>query len=100
MSRLPLEQMMASLRPVSTSPKAGTIGSSLVMVMSVLLSHAAVGLGQPGDVRELLGRLLGEQPEQVLGRDAADDADPSQGGGLALLAEVLAQEADRLPVLV
>ena len=63
-------------------------------------SHAAVGLGQPGDVGHLLGRLLREQREQLLGRDAADRRDPAQRRGLALLGEVLAQEADRLPVLV
>ena len=39
-------------------------------------SHAAVRLGKTGDVRHLLGRLLGEQHELLLGGDAADGLDP------------------------
>src|SRR5688572_21233749 len=106
MSRFPLEQMIASLRLASTSPNDGTNGVSTVpgadvVVMAFsLLSHAAVWLGQPRDVRELLGRLLGEQREQRPGRDPSHDADPPQRGGLALVAVVRAEEADRLPVLV
>src|SRR6478672_6899948 len=103
MSRLPLEQMIASLRSVWASPNDGTTGWVSVTVMSLSFtraSHAAVRLGEPRDVGELLGRLLGEQLEQGLGRDPADDADAAQGRGLALLRVVLAQEVDRLPVLV
>ena len=51
-------------------------GAVAVVVMSVSCvgSHAAVRLGQPGDVGHLLGRLLREQREQLLDRDAADES--------------------------
>src|SRR5665647_1307141 len=105
MSRFPLEQMMASLRPVSSSsPKFGTIGASLMSLMVVAppswLLHAAVRLGQPGDVGHLLGRLLGEELELALGGDSADRLDAPRRRGLALLLEVLAEEPDQAPVLV
>src|SRR6266542_6084738 len=101
MSRLPLEQMMASLRPVVvSSSKFGTIAGALSTVVIAVSSHAAVGLGQAGDVGHLLGRLLGGQGEQILGGDAADDGHPAQGRGLALGGVVGAQEPDGLPVRV
>src|SRR5450631_1439803 len=107
MSRLPLEQMMASLRPAPTSEsKLGTIaGEASVLVMSFLLSwvggsDAAVRLGQAGHVGHLLCRLLREQGEQRLDRDPANGGHPPEGRGLAHLFEVLAQEPDRLPVRV
>src|SRR4051812_591058 len=102
MSRLPLEQMMASLRPVaSSSPKSGTIAGAVSVVMAEpLFSDAAVRFGQAGDVRELLGRFLREEREQLLGRDAADGGHAAQGRGLALFAVVLAEERDRLPMRV
>lgn len=47
MSRLPFEQMMASLRPVSTSSsKDGTI-MSWIAVMSVASQTHPAGLGSP-----------------------------------------------------
>src|SRR6266487_576793 len=103
MSRFPLEQMIASLRPVcSSSSKLGTIAGLLwVSVIAVAplsiakdsgSSHAAVWLGQSGDVGHLLRRLLGEQDELLLNRDAADGLDAPRGGGLALGLVVLAQE--------
>src|SRR5438552_11672334 len=100
MSRLPLEQMMASLRPVVvSSSKFGTIAGAVCAVMvGASGSDAAVWLGQAGDVGHLLGRLLREQGEQVLGRDTADDRHPAQGRRLPLGLEVRAQEPDRLPV--
>src|SRR6476659_8306446 len=100
MSRLPLEQMIASLRPLSSSPKVGTIGAVSVVVMTVSLvgSHATAGLGQPGDVGHLLGRLLGEEGEQLLGRVATECCTPAQRRGLAVLGEAVAQEPARLPV--
>src|SRR6266511_980407 len=101
MSRLPLEQMMASLRPVVvSSSKFGTIAGALSTVVIAVSSHAAVGLGQAGDIGHLLGRLLGEQGEQLLGGDAADDGHPAQGGSLALDGVVGAQEPDGLPMRV
>src|SRR5512139_2452598 len=125
MSRVPFEQMIASLRPPSSSsPKSGTIAGEvpvpvpapvLVVVMVSLRlyrlykndsstraprSDTALGLGQTGDVGHLLCGLLGEEPEELLGRDAADHGDPPDGGGLSLLLVVLAQEPDRLPVLL
>src|SRR3954454_9180338 len=63
-------------------------------------SDAAVRLWQACDVGKLLGRLLREELEQRPGRDAPQYADPAQGRGLALRGEVVAQEVDRLPVLV
>src|SRR6266542_1633449 len=84
MSRLPLEQMMASLRPVVvSSSKFGTIAGALSTVVIAVSSHAAVGLGQAGDIGHLLGRLLG-----------------AQGGSLALDGVVGAQEPDGLPMRV
>ena len=65
-----------------------------------LLSHAAAGLGQAGDVGHLLGRLAGEQGEQLLDRDAGQRGHPAQRGGLAVRRVVVAQEPDRLPVRV
>src|ERR1035437_10506855 len=108
MSRLPLEQMIASLRPGPASEsKLGTIaGEVSVLVMSVSFFvggvglDAADGLGQAGDVGHLLRWLLREQGEQRLNRDGADGGHPAQGRGLARLLEVLAQEMDRVPVLV
>src|SRR2546421_10880492 len=109
MSRLPLEQMMASFRPVGAlSPKSGTIVGPLcgvVVVMAIpslshALSHAAVWLGQPGDVGHLLGRLSGEQREQFLDGNPGEGGHPAQRGGLALDRIVLAQEPDRPPVRV
>src|SRR5689334_22187576 len=98
MSRLPLEQMMASFRPVvAASPKSGTMegpGSTCVVVMVVPFSYAAVGLGQSGDVGHLLARFGGEQREQVLDRDTGHSGHPAQRGGLALFGVVGAQEAD------
>src|SRR6266511_2706710 len=92
MSRLPLEPMMASLRPVVvSSSKFGTIAGALSTVVIAVSSHAAVGLGQAGDIGHLLGRLLGE---------AADDGHPAQGGSLALDGVVGAQEPDGLPMRV
>src|SRR6266511_388982 len=100
MSRLPLEQMMASLRPVVvSSSKLGTIAGTVWVVMASP-SHAAVWLGQAGDVGHLLGRLLGAQGEQLLGRDLAQCRDPPDGGGLTLGLVVGAQEPDGLPVRV
>src|SRR5450756_1311202 len=102
MSRLPLEQMMASLRPLpASSSKLGTMGVLIAVSSRVpaTWSDAAAGLGQAGDVGHLLGRLLGEQRELVLGRKAADGLHPPGGGGLALGGEVLAQELQDLPVL-
>src|SRR5665648_345692 len=102
MSRLPLEQMMASLRPLPAwSSKLGTMGVLIAVSSRVpaTWSDAAAGLGQAGDVGHLLGRLLGEQCELVLGREAADGLHPPGGGGLALGGEVLAQELQALPVL-
>src|SRR6478672_5181557 len=96
--------MMASLRPLSGSPNEGTMGAASVVVMRVSsgsrASDAATRLGQPRDVRQLLGRLLGEEREERLGRDPSDGAHPAQRGRLALVCEVLADEPDRLPVLV
>src|SRR5450756_1076364 len=105
MSRLPLEQMIASLRPdSSSSPKFGTIGAFFLTAMVIAspswLLHAAVGLGQPRDVGHLLGRLLGEELELALGGDSADRLDPPRCRSLALLLEVLAEEPDQAPVLV
>src|SRR5665647_366312 len=102
MSRLPLEQMMASLRPLpASSSKLGTMGVLMTVSSRVQAtwSDAAAGLGQAGDVGHLLGRLLGEQCELVLGRKAADGLHPPGGGRLALGGEVLAQELEDLPVL-
>src|SRR5690348_10428808 len=100
MSRLPLEQMMASLRPsVAWSPKSGTV-IGIVVVMSAPLSPAPAGFRQAGDVRHLLGRLAGEQDEQLLARNSGQHRDPTRRGGLAVLGVVPAQEPDRLPVLV
>src|SRR5450756_221912 len=102
MSRLPLEQMMASLRPLPAwSSKLGTMGVLMTVSSRVpaTWSDAAAGLGQTGDVGHLLGRLLGEQRELVLGRKAADGLHPPGGGGLALRGEVLAQDLQDLPVL-
>src|SRR3569832_2714806 len=83
MSRLPFEQMIASLWSVEAEPKSGMNGAVwvVVMVSSSWWSDAAVRLGKARDVRELLGRLLREQHEQLLGGDAADRADPAQRGG-------------------
>src|SRR6476620_1823829 len=105
MSRLPLEQMMASFRPDSGSPKEGTMGAESVVVMGSSSDHAgwsdaAARLGQAGDVGELLGGLLREQHEQRLGGDSPHRADPTERRGLALVGEVLPEEPDRLPVLV
>ncbi len=72
--------------------------SSLCVV--VARSDAAVWLRETGDVGHLLGRLLGEELEELLGRDASGDGHAAQGRRLALGGEVLAQEVDRLPVLV
>src|ERR671911_960594 len=103
MSRLPLEQMIASLRsPSASSSNEGTRGDVPVDVMSVSCggSHATAGLREPGDVGHLLGRLLGEQDEQLLGGYPTHCRHAAQRGGLALLREVPAQELDRLPVVV
>src|SRR5690242_1272933 len=102
MSRFPLEQMMASLRPVpSSSPKSGTRSGLVSVVMAQTpSSHAAVRFGQAGHVRKLLGRFLGEEGEQLLGRDAPDGRHAAESGGLALFAEVVAEERDGLPMCV
>src|SRR5215211_3079233 len=98
MSRLPLEQMMASLRPPAvSSSKFGTIAGVVWVVIAVVIaevsvSDAAVRLGQAGDVGHLLGRLLGEQGEQRLGRDTGEGGHSTDGRGLALGLVVLAQE--------
>src|SRR6478672_11614311 len=101
MSRLPLEQMMASLRSLVSSPKSGTTrgsvpGVSVVTVMTISFSlrssHAAARLGQPGDVRHLLGGFAGEQLEQGLHRDAEPAAHPAQGRGVAGVGLVGPQE--------
>src|SRR5664280_3356753 len=73
------------------SPKSGTMGVSV-------MSHTSLGLGQAGDVSHLLGRLAGEQLEQLLDRYAGDDRHSAQCRGGLLLGEVLAQEPDRAPV--
>src|SRR5438067_1106175 len=101
MSRLPLEQMIASLRSIvfSSSKRGTSAGAVSVIVISASPSHAAVGLGQSGDVGHLLRRLLGEQRELLLDRDAADGLDAPRGGGLALGLEVLPQEPEDPPVL-
>ena len=39
---------------------------------------AALGLGQPSDIRHLLGRLAGEQRKQVLDRDAGLGGDATE----------------------
>src|SRR5690348_11485065 len=121
MSRLPLEQMMASLRvlsaPVSnwgTGAGAGTVALvpeavcvAAVVVMAGFLcvcrvggSDATVRLGKACDVGHLVRRLLREQREELLDGDAGQGADAAQGGGLALVGVVLSKEADRLPVCV
>src|SRR4051812_13341301 len=65
-----------------------------------LSSHTSLGLGQAGHVRELLGRLAGEQREQRLDRDTGSGADAAQRGRLPLNLVVVAKEADEFPVLV
>src|SRR4051794_13147600 len=102
MSRLPFEQMMASLRPVgASSSKLGTMAGAVSVVMVSLRSHAAVWLRQARDVGHLLRRLLREQHEQLLGGDSADRGHAPNGGRLAALGgEIRPQEVDCLPVLV
>ena len=98
--------MIASLRPVvlvvERRHERGRLGDGRVDG-----GHGAprsqtqpCGLGRPDDVGELLRRLLREQLEQALGREPAHGRDAAQRGRLALVGEVLAQEADHLPVLV
>src|SRR5690242_7657231 len=111
MSRLPLEQMMASLRPwPAGSSNWGTMAGAVVVPASVMVvmslssvrwcSDAAVRLGQARDVGHLLGRLLREQREQLLDGDAAAGLDAAQRRGLAGLGEVRPQPAEHLPVLL
>src|SRR6266496_2821648 len=102
MSRLPLEQMIASLRSVlMSSPKSGaTSGVISVVLMTGPFSHATARLGQAGDVGHFLGRLAGEQGEQLLHRNPSERRHPAQGRGLAVRRVVGAQEADRLPVIL
>src|SRR6266567_3222530 len=116
MSRLPLEQMMASWRPVgAVSPKSGTMtGSACVVVMAYLSfrrrarsgrhcrrrSHAADWLGQPGDIGHLLGWLAGEQGEQFLDRNAGLSADAAQRRCLTLSGVIRAQEPEHREVRV
>ena len=57
-------------------------------------------LGQAGDVGHLLRRLLREQLELLLDRDAPDRLYAAGSGRLALRLEVRAQEADDLQVRV
>src|SRR5665647_37982 len=107
-SRLPLEQMIASLRP--GRPRSRSWGRSpgwrlcwscqCVPLCSGVGLDAADRLGQAGDVGHLLRRLLREQAKQRLDRDAADGGHPAQGRGLAHFLEVFAQESDHVPVLV
>src|SRR5664279_5216481 len=100
MSRLPLEQTNTSLRSVSSSSKLGTMGTGLVslMVMSFPDLDAAGWLGQPSDVRHLLGGLLGEERELLLDGHPARGLNAPGGGGLALDEVVLTQEPDESPV--
>src|SRR3954451_1929085 len=98
MSRLPFEQMMASLRPAPTGvSKLGRMSGVVSVVVMASLpscccgrgrdvwsgrggcadSDASVGLGQARDVGHLLGRLLREELEQHLRRYAAGDGYPA-----------------------
>src|SRR6476469_2755782 len=106
MSRVPLEQMMASLRPLSSVSNCGTIaGAVSVVVMRslriewlMLRLDAAVRFGQSRDVGHLLGGLAGEELEQFLHRYSTRGRDAADGRCFALDRVVVAQEVDRLPV--
>src|SRR3954447_2145945 len=103
MSRLPFEQMIASLRPAcSSSSNEGTIAGAdaVVVVIASPLSHTAVGLRQPGDVGHLLAGPLGEERELLLDRDAADRLHAPRRRRLTAVRVVRAEEPDGLPVLV
>ena len=63
-----------------------------------LLSHASDGLGQAREVTHLLGRLAGEQLEQLLDVEPSRHLHAAQGGGGAGLRLVVAHEPQRLPV--
>src|SRR6188768_1918121 len=104
MSRLPLEQMIASLRPsLPGLSNDGTIigaatGAASGIVSVAVMSDTSLRLAQPGDVGHLLGRLAGEEQEQVLDRRAGPRGDAAQRGGLAECDVVIAPEADAGPV--
>src|SRR3954451_17749364 len=105
MSRFPWAQMIARVRPgASARPNWGTTtGAVAVVVMAVPLSSgldAAHGLGEAGDVSHLLGRLLGEQAEQVPDRHPTAGRCPPERRGLAALGEVVSQERQHRTVLV
>src|SRR6478735_4623396 len=109
MSRVPLEQMMASLRPLSSVSNCGTItGPASVTVMIFLrilagliwLLDAAVRLGQACDVGHFFGRLSGEEFEQVLHRYSAGGRDPADGRCFAFDGVVVAEKVDGLPVRI
>src|SRR5688500_3466156 len=102
MSRLPLEQMIASFLPAPASSKAGTKMGAVWTVMALTPfpknSHAAAGLWQTRDVGHLLGRLLGKKREQFLDRYPGKSGHAAQGRGFSLGEVVLPQEADRFPM--
>src|SRR6476620_11868076 len=100
MSRVPLEQMIASLRPDCPVPKSGTSGAVSWTVMTVPLSHAAARLGESRHVGHLLGGLGREELEEPLDGGVGVGAEPAQRRGLALGEVVLAPEPQQRPVLV
>ncbi len=112
MSSVPLLQMMESFGSVSLAKLGATISSACVAIDSfpgtlgagsaarARGSDAAPRLGQSGAVRHLLGRLLREQPVEILGRDPDELRHAAQRRSLALLGVVRAEEVDDLPMLV
>src|SRR6478609_5877561 len=106
MSKVPLEQMIASFRPLSSVSNCGTIaGAVSVVVMTSLQvgglrsrSDAAVRLGQSCDVGHLLGGFAGKEFEQFFHRYSTRGRDTSDGRCLALDCVVVTQEVDCLPV--
>src|SRR3989304_2903844 len=98
MSRLPLEQMMASFLPLPSSSKTGTGACMVAVITNSPFSYAAARLGHTCDVGHLLGRFLGEQGEEGLGGDPGLVGPPPEGGCLALGLEVVPHEAERLPM--
>src|SRR6056297_419164 len=101
MSSEPLEQISTSLRPPSSSSSKegmGAVFRSVAVMMVSSGSDAAHGLLEPGDVGQLLGGLLREELEQLLGGEPTDRGHAAKGRGLALLGLVGPGEADHLEV--
>src|SRR3569833_2157931 len=91
-SRDPLDTMMETFSMVSPT-------TTWSFLEAAARSDAAVGFGDAGDLRGGLGRAFGEEPVELLDRDAGGLAECSYGRAGAVGGVLGAHEVDDFPVL-